>query len=117
VFFFQRACVGALRFVSFFGAVLLFETNLYLITCAFVCPINRFYDHDYAVTEHGTLNLTTNAAHTYFNGLDDATGELVARTKNFKSAMLQGWNKVLGSIVHYSCFIRVLKAVQSLSSP
>lgn len=57
-------------------------------------PLRSFYDQDYAVTDQGTLNLTTNAAHSYFEGLDDLTGKLVPRTKNFKSAMLQGWNKV-----------------------
>ena len=94
-------------FILFFFCVALLSQTLCLssffvlhrIKTAFThsytcCSIDRFYDHDYAVTEHGTLNLTTNAAHTYFDGLDDATGKLVARTKNFKSAMLQGWNKV-----------------------
>jgi hypothetical protein len=57
-------------------------------------PLRSFYDQDYAVTDQGTLNLTTNAAHSYFDGLDDLTGKLVPCTKNFKSAMLQGWNKV-----------------------
>lgn len=53
----------------------------------------HFYDETYAVTEHGTLNLTTAAAHSHFMGMDDKSGKLVQRTKNFKSAMVQGWNK------------------------
>mmetsp|Transcript_12549 Transcript_12549/g.29510 ORF Transcript_12549/g.29510 Transcript_12549/m.29510 type:complete len:423 (+) Transcript_12549:89-1357(+) len=53
----------------------------------------QFYDHDRVVTQDGYLNLSTIAGHTSFATVNETTQILEKHTKNFKSGMLQGWNK------------------------
>lgn len=53
----------------------------------------QFYDRDAITTSNGFLNITTTAETTTFQALDDKTLKYKARTKHFKSGMLQSWNK------------------------
>jgi len=52
----------------------------------------HYYDKDYVFTSNGFLNITTSAAHTPYMG-EDAHHKPAKKIKNFKSGMIQGWNK------------------------
>lgn len=53
----------------------------------------HYYSSDNAKTENGDLIITTEAKHVDFVGFNDTSGKEEVTTKNFKSAMLQSWNK------------------------
>jgi beta-glucanase (GH16 family) len=54
---------------------------------------HRYYDKDHVTTAGGYLNITTTAEHTSFTAYDVKTHKLSKQRKNFKSGMVQGWNK------------------------
>jgi hypothetical protein len=53
----------------------------------------HYYSPDNIVTKDGDLLITTEAETTVFAGFNDTLGKDVISTKNFKSGMLQSWNK------------------------
>lgn len=53
----------------------------------------HYYSPDNIKTENGDLVITTEAKTTQFVGFNDTLGKSEVSTKNFKSAMLQSWNK------------------------
>lgn len=53
----------------------------------------HYYSPDNIVTKDGDLQITTEAKTTVFAGFNDTLGKDVISTKNFKSGMLQSWNK------------------------
>lgn len=53
----------------------------------------HYYSPDNAYTENGDLIIKSEAKSTTFAGFNDTSGKDEVSTKNFKSAMLQTWNK------------------------
>lgn len=53
----------------------------------------HYYHPDTIVTKDGDLQITTEAETTIFAGFNDTLGKNVISKKNFKSGMLQSWNK------------------------
>ena len=53
----------------------------------------QFYDRDKVSTNGGYLNITTTAETTRFLAQNDRTLKYKMTTKNFKSGMVQSWNK------------------------
>ena len=53
----------------------------------------HYYSPDNIITKGGDLVITTEAEHVDFVGFNDTSGKDEMDRKNFKSAMLQSWNK------------------------
>ena len=61
----------------------------------------HYYSSDNAQTVGGVLNITTEMKTKTFKAFNETSGEYFAEKKNYKSAMLQGWNKfcITGGII------------------
>lgn len=79
----------------------------------------RFYDKSKVRTGEGSLLITTTAEKISFAAQNDQTLKYYTAEKNFKSAMVQSWNKFCftGGIMEARSVPRPLKTVLEASPP
>lgn len=53
----------------------------------------QFYNETYAYTANGHLNILTTDEDTHWNGYNPYTKKYTKMTRNFRSGMIQSWNK------------------------